>query len=482
MPSFTYNRSITWVSHLTFAVLAILAVWFFKERTIILDAAFQSFEVIKRGWFAIQVNRFGAAMTQVFPLVASKMKVSFPTVLILYSLSFVLVHWIMFVICDKWLKVKALGFAIILFNVMMVNNTFYWVQNEIIQAVSLNFVFWALMIHLGHWKAIRWYHYVIALCLIITIAFFHPLTVFSFAFVAAYFFLDSFEKKKVGIQRSLTIGAVAAFGASLTLKYFAFPNNYDTMTTGRFSEKNINAFFADPFNTGAFDRLIENFPIDFYLLAISLIVVSVFFIRKKLWLKLLFTWCGIVGYMMIVMISYIEGGFWFHVESQYLPVSILLILPLVWEVLPNFSLTGKGLRWTMAILSVSIFIRIIDIVDTSKFYTQRVDYISNTLKKTWSMKGTKFIMSEDLISKDTLMQHWSFGYETLYYSALQSPDSTRSICVYPDIEKHLWRLNYQKMYLARWNSVPYDDLPHHLFNFTDTTGNYQLIKKEDFEK
>jgi hypothetical protein len=483
MPANSFPRYTTWIGHLTFAVLAVLAVWFFKERTVILDAAFQSFEVIKRGWFAIQVNRYGAAMTQVFPLLASKIRLlSLPQVLTIYSLSFVLVHWLMFVICDQWIKVKALGFAIVLFNVFMVNNTFYWVQNEIIQAISLNFVFWAWLVKLGSWRQIKWYLYPVLVFLIVTIAFFHPLTIFPFLFVAGYFLLDSLEKKQLAIQRSLNLMAVAVFGASLSLKYTAFPNTYDLKTTGRFSHNNIQTFFTDPSSTVGFRQFMEHLPIDFYFLPIALALITVFYFWEKLILKLLYVWGSSIALLCVVMISYIKGGDWFHIESQYLPVSVFLVLPLAWEVLPDFALSKKGLKWTVVGLSAAIFIRIADMVQTSSFYEKRLAYIGSTLQKTWPLKGKKFIMGDDILDKDTLLQSWSFGYETLYYSALQSPDSTRTIAIFSNLEKQRWRLSNHNSFMAYGNTVRFNDLPRHLFNFTDTTENYRLLVKEDFEK
>lgn len=388
----------------------------------------------------------------------------------------------MFLICDQWLKVKAIGFAIVLFNIFMVNNTFYWVQNEIIQAISLNFVFWAWLVRLGRWQQVRWYQYPLLVFLIVTLAFFHPLTVFTFVFVAGYFLLDSFEKKQLAIQRSLNFSVLVVFAASLCLKYLVFPNVYDTKTTGRFGSKNIDKFLADPFNTAGFQRFMEHLPTDFYLLPIALALVTIFYFRKRLVLKLLFVWASVVGLIGVVMISYIEGGLWFHVESQYLPVSVFLVLPLAWEVFPSFSLKEKGFRWVVVGLSLAIFIRLVDIVQTSDFYEKRLAYIGSTLQKTWSLQGKKFIMGDDILEKDTLLQSWSFGYETLYYSALQSPDSTRTIAIFSNLEKQRWRLSNHDSYMAYGNVVPFKILPRHLFNFTDTTENYRLIVKEDFEK
>ena len=151
-----YSSYSTWLGHCTFAVLTLMAFVFFKERTLILDAALQSFIILRDNDFAIQVNRFGAAMTQIFPLIASRLGGSLQTILTAYSLGFVVVHWGMFWLCDRILKQKEMAFGIVLFNVFMVNSTFYWAQNEVIQAISLGFVFWSLLLRRGSLAAFRW--------------------------------------------------------------------------------------------------------------------------------------------------------------------------------------------------------------------------------------------------------------------------------------------------------------------------------------
>jgi hypothetical protein len=173
-----YTRYSTWLGHATFAVLTLMAFAFFKERTLILDASLQSFHILKNNDFAIQVNRFGAAMTQIFPLMAARFGGSLRTILMAYSLGFVLVHWLMFWLCDRVLMQKKMAFGIVLFNVFFVNNTFFWAQNEVIQAISLGFVFWSLLLRRGSFATFRWFDYPLTLGVLITLVFFHPLMLF----------------------------------------------------------------------------------------------------------------------------------------------------------------------------------------------------------------------------------------------------------------------------------------------------------------
>ncbi len=57
---------------ITYAILLLFSVFFFKERTVFLDVAFHIFQIVKTGDFTIQAGRFGAALTQIFPLASAK--------------------------------------------------------------------------------------------------------------------------------------------------------------------------------------------------------------------------------------------------------------------------------------------------------------------------------------------------------------------------------------------------------------------------
>jgi hypothetical protein len=461
--------------------MAVLAVYFFKERTIILDAALQSFQLLHQDKLAIQVNRFGAAMTQVFPWVALQLKLPLKAVLILYSLGFVLVHWLMFTLCDSWLKAKSMAFAILLFSIFMVNHTFFWTQNEIIQATSLSFVFWAILHRFGSGTKMPWWLLFPGLPLLATLSFFHPLIVFPFAFAGGYFLLDNYEGDSEKLPSRLILSALIFFAGFIALKYLAFPNWYDTVTTGRLSIQNINTFFNDIFAANGFQTFLRHLLNDFYLLPLALLFITAFYIQRRFYIKLFFLWASVLCYIVMVMIAYIEGGFWFHVESQYLPVSVFVILPMVWDVIPGLAKSVQRVKIMTSALVLVVLIRLTDIVQTGKFYSGRISFIASALQQTYGLEGRKFIIEEELVDKTYLMQSWSFGYETLYYSALQSPDSTRTITILPNIVEEPWRLTEPAKYLPFGNAVPYREIPKHLFNFSDSTVNYRVIRAADID-
>jgi hypothetical protein len=526
-----YNTYSTWLGHATFAVLTLMAFAFFKERTLILDASLQSFHILKDNDFAIQVNRFGAAMTQIFPLMASRLGGSLKTILIAYSLGFVMVHWAMFWLCDRVLKQKEMAFAIVLFNVFLVNNTFFWAQNELIQAISLGFVFWSLLLRRGSFTAFRWYDYLLTAPILVTLVFFHPLMLFTFGFISVYFLTEavshkpqasseelqallptqnllsfsrnktqnllSFSRNPLSIPLILT--GLIGFFVIYFLKSKFFPNFYDASTSSRIVlHETLLNFILRLTEVPSYKDFASHLWSDFTLLPIVLAALTVFYLIKKSILKLLLVWVSVLGYILVVMISYREGGSWFHIESQYLPMSIFLIVPLVWEFIPemldfkfqisrisnttdivrNWHLTSKTLG---IVLTIAVFSRLIDIYLTHDFYEKRTAYIGELLEKTKKLSGNKFAVEERLIDKNRLMQTWGFEYESLYYSALQSPDSVRNIAIFNNRNDIQWQLGPEYTPKRMFNSVKYEDLNPRLFHQTDTINPFIILEEKDLK-
>ena len=498
-----FNRYLTILGHLTFTILGIMAFVFFKERTVILDASYQSFLILLKNDFAIQVNRFGAVITQIFPLVALRLGASLEGILTAYSLGFVIVHWLMFSVCNHFLKQKELAFSIVLFNVFMVNNTFYWVQNEIIQAISLNFIFWAILLKRASFTTFRWFDYPVLSGILITLAYFHPLIIFPFSFMSIFFILYNFYHKKHAttatkypLSNPVIFTAFISFLTIYLFKKFITPNNYDTDAAGRLDINDTLGFILKINTISSYHDFMNHILKDFYLLPLAFMIITVFYMVKKHYLKLFFIGFNIIAYTIMVMVAYREGGSWFYVESQYLPMSIFVIVPLVWEIIPSitthFNNTSsvktristfyEKFRFAIIAIAISliIFIRLVDIFKTRDVYKKRLDYIGQILDKTKRFEGTKFALEEADEDKQILVQTWGIPTETLYYSALQSPDSTRSIMIFADIKNVTDWDKDRKIFHGEWLKEPYINLNPHLFHFTDTIRGYHIIERKNF--
>lgn len=488
----TYHRYTTLFGHITFGVLAVLALVFWRERTMMLDASFQSFDIINKGKLAIQVQRFGAAFVQSFPLLTSKMGLPLKIVLMSYSLAFVIFHWLCFFICDKLLKNKDLALGVLVWYILMTAHTFYWVQNEVIQGISLVFVYFALLIHRGEFPKLRWWDYPLSIALSFTLVYFHPLIIFPFCFMWAYFFIEritplsKFRISDFGFQGNkdsskLSFGllgwSILGFAAANYTKFYITGlSAYDKGSSGRFDNHIVRPY--EELLTGPSQQLFWGHCWDDFMLVLPfLVVIVLFYIWKIRFIRLFFFLISTLGFIFIIATSYFDSKDWFYLESQYLPLAVMLAVPFIYDILPNI----KKANWAIGLLSFILIFKVLYIFQSHKTYTERINYLTELLDKSKRFEGTKFFVDNDSIDEKKLLMYWGSAYETLYLSAVQSPDSTRSIFIAPEPKQILWITGGKKSFFTIFDNIEYDKTNKQYFNFQDTTRGYKLLEKKDFE-
>jgi hypothetical protein len=473
----TINRYTTLFGHVTFGVLAILALVFWRERTIFLDAAFQSFYVINRESLFIVVDRFGAAFVQSFPLLTTKLGFPLSGILMSYSFAFVAFHWLAFFICDKILKVKALALCILLWYVLMTAHTFYWAQNEVIQGISLTFVYFALLMRRGEFSKMRWWDYPLSIGLVFTVVYFHPLIIFPFCFLWGYFFIDrknEFPKLSLGLLAWSFIGFAAA---NITKFYVTGVSPYDKGSSERLSDNIVRPI--GELLRGPSQRLFWGHCFDDFVLVLPFLIVIVgFYIWQKAFLKLLFFLASTFGFIFVIATSYYESKDWFYLESQYLPLAVMLAVPFVFDVMPNI----KKAKWAVGILGFVLIFKVLYIFQTHQPYTNRLAYLTQLMDKTRTTGSTKLFTNDDNIDEKTLLMSWGCAYETLYLSAIQSPDSTRSLHIVGEPKEKMWMTEGKKNFYTAFDNLEYGKANRRYFNFQDTSKGYFLLEKKDFEK
>jgi hypothetical protein len=135
------NRFLSITGLITFILLFILSLYFYLERTVFVDIAYHTFYIIKDQTFAIQNYRFGATITQIFPLLATKLNLPLNNILIIYSSCFIIVYAFIYSIIVYPLKNLQLGWVLIGYLTLMMSDTFYWIQSEYQQGCALCLLF-----------------------------------------------------------------------------------------------------------------------------------------------------------------------------------------------------------------------------------------------------------------------------------------------------------------------------------------------------
>ena len=96
-----------------------------SSRILITDPAYYLFNMINDGGFFISDNRYTAVINQVLVIFGVKMKLPLTVLIPLYSVSFVFVRFAYFFLVNNILKNRAAGFAIIVFTVTGVADSYF---------------------------------------------------------------------------------------------------------------------------------------------------------------------------------------------------------------------------------------------------------------------------------------------------------------------------------------------------------------------
>ena len=172
--------------------------------------------------------------------------------------------------------------------------------------------------------------------------------------------------------------------------------------------------------------------------------------------------------MLLVNVSYPNSSTpGFYTESLYTPLSVLLALPFVFEILPILE------RMKLAIPAIIILILIgcIRIYAAHYQYTSRIDYEQSFLDK----YGTeKVIVKAKKQDKYILQMLWATPYEFLLLSVSEHRNPA-SIIIDDHPETMQWLNSAKNVLRVNWETYSYSELPSRYFRFTDSTSGYREV-------
>jgi len=446
------------VGIITFIALIFLSIFYYKERILFADPGFQLSYMIKDGGFSIQVYRYVAILSKIFPFIAIKLSLPLNTIILLYSMSFGIYNFIFFLFIILYLKSQKWALILLLFNILMVSQSFYWPAIELNQGIAVMILYFAFLEFHKETINIKVFTWIITIFLIVTIVFSHPLTIIPFLFISIYLFL--FYKKYTSIKLLAWSGIFTI--ATLILKSVFFRNWYDDKQMN-----NLNNFidlFPNYFNIQSNKDFLQYLINDYYITGILFILLIVYLIKQSDFLKFGLIISFVFGYLFLVNISFPNGGPNFFVESKYILLSLFVSIPIIFNIYPKIAI-----RPVFITIAVIIFIRLIHIYNTHDLYTARLGWLRNTLDKTEGFQNKKLIISEDEVPMDTLLMSWGTSYEFLLLSTIENRNP-RSIIVSDNPDKFDSLLNKANIFLEEYRVYNYKQFPERYFHFDDSTG------------
>ncbi|MBT8234355.1 MAG: hypothetical protein KJN84_17120 [Bacteroidia bacterium] len=380
---------------LSFLVFAIFASIYYQERTLFLDNPFQVFLMIVNGDIEMNADRWPAIVVRFLPFLLIKAGASLKAVLLSFSLSYVLFHFIVFCLLRYYLKDRKLAFLQLVICTVPLVHSFFWCNSELNLAMSL------FVLLLGFYKKNSWF---IVGVLSVVLLWLHPLIIFPVGFVFALEIVNTYVSKKEfkSIKTPLIFGC--AFLVGYIIKTVFFRNWYDTMKSNQF-EQNFDVYTFDGIN------VLKNFFVESYFLFPLLFIVTVLLLIKnrnvlKAVLLLLFTFI----YLIILDIASFHES---NVNAFYTEVNLLIVFFVCAYAIKNEVAKLKK-QWKLVIFGFCVLLASYNWISTAGFYKELIEWIASMVKE----NDRQIIRYEKYYHEKVVFQ-WAMAYESLIISTLE---------------------------------------------------------------
>lgn len=441
-----------------YLMMLVLAVVFYKERIIFLDTADTLFYLVKNGSFSLYASRCAVVVTQIFPLLAVKAGLSLAAITLSYSLGFVIFYFACYLVCGLVLRQYALALTLLLFHILFITDTFYYIPSELPQGINLMVVVFAMMFYKqqgNRLSAIPIYICAFAM------AFFHPLVLFTFAFAFLFFLLHS--QSATDRKLLITVAAIYISGVVINNLFFRIPYDRASMS----GMKNFISQFPDYFTIYSNKRFLYNCKEKYYWIPILFFGTALFYGFGREWKKLSFFVVSVIGYLVLVNVSYpFPTTQVFYMENLYLPLGIFLAIPFVFDLAPAL----EKRRLAVPLLALMILTAAGRFYTTQPAYAHRLNWERNYLEK---YQDTKVIAHAKNANAGILLMLWGTPYEFWLLSTIEK-GKTASIIIDDNPPHRAWAANLNKTFVVNWNMFAYKDLNPKYFILSDTVNGYLI--------
>ncbi len=463
-----------YISLIYLIVLFIGSFVFYKERMLFIDPAFITFEIINNKTFIIGQSRYGAFVTQMFPLLSVYFGAPLRVILILYSISFYLFFLIVAYISGRILKQEVLAILFVFYLCFLVSDVYFWPNNEIHQSVAWMILFLSLYNYSieENRNGNKLFHIILIPLLFLSLIT-HLLILIPLTFLWFYNFMDRQSAHGFGNKRPFycflfyTLLLLIFAGLRLYL-------SYDSWYDGVKLEGVKNVTFANIVKALSNDQSISIFKLLFtkYLLLIIVFFIGMLTIlkRKKLSLALL-TISFTIGYYMLVVLTYSEKITdlnLFYFESQWMGLSLIVCTPFLFETMKYIKKSNIALA-----LFVLIYLLKIPHLSTSlEKFKMRLTHLEANVEEAKSQQIQKGILIDSDDLKEKFLVNWGVPIESTLLSSLNSKKAPTTIKII-NSGSH-YSTSTDSFYTA-FEFVPISKLNSKYFEFSNETR-YEVLR------
>lgn len=414
MPQTDLRKITTVIGHSFFAIYLLFCCFYFLERTLAFDGAFYCFKMVHSESFNIENGRWGAFYTQLLPLIGLWTGCSLKTFLLLYSLSFGLCNYIVFIVLNHWFRKPAMALAFILSILLGYKYSFYYTVSEIHVTVPVLFLFWGFLDRYSTLSPDKTRQKKILLFVLFALALWaaktHIISIFVLGFILIFNFLENEKKENWKQYGLLSLGMISIYLIFLLL----IPKgSYESDKMISISDL-LNVFFDLEHNNG-FQFFKIEFPANYYLVGLLLLVSIVYFVFVKDFLKALLFILVVFGFWAVVMTYTKKPDSPLNYQNYYCYLGLFIGVAFAY---------GPAQRLKPALFAVVIpFILLhsyYKIVKCGLKFQDRKEYELRCLRNLQKQNIRKAVFSDRNYFPETVWGSWDFCFESLFLSSLDS--------------------------------------------------------------
>jgi len=461
-------KNVSKIALATLFILLLGAGYYYLERILFIDAVHICFNIINTKTLAIQERRYGSFITQIFPLIGVWLHLPLKGILFLYSISFNLFYFsAAFLLHSK--KQYLFSILIALYFTLCVTESYYWTNNEVHQGmVWLLLMFGFIFSYNAEQKTGRIAPYLVVSILAFLAIFSHPIIIMVAGSLSVFFLIEYKELRK---QKKSWFYFIIILVVILTKYYFSINGSYDKQRLDTFNGltlKMVLFFWEKQTSIDFIEYCIKDYWA-FLILVISGLSYLLYQRKFKLFFWVVFT-CLI--YYISICIIYPECIFKFYIESEWMGMSIIAVLPFL-----LYTMSNNKPRLNALIFSLVFLISLIRIYNHSNNYVNRLHKIKSivrVLQKNNTPKVAIIKDSRNQLETDLLMD-WGLPIETLMLSNFNTTGlSVTAVQVHQNDTNSRLNKVQANCFIGPFALLNVRELNKDYFRF-DTTQKYKIV-------
>ncbi|MEM6261605.1 MAG: hypothetical protein AAGI38_03785 [Bacteroidota bacterium] len=410
------DQSLIILGHVFFGGMLVMATLLYKERMLTFDAAFYTMRMLLEEGFISEHQRYVNWLAMPLPLLGIKAGASLKTIIILYSVGLILVHYVLWLIAVYGLRNPKAGAFMMLLMCMAVRNKYYMGVSELHISATFLGLFFAWITRPKDLLNRNWlWKILIPFAIVAAVSLGNPIAIIPLCII-------------IGgdiVVRSRWTDPEAWIQASIPLLMFGVKKYY---------------FTFDDYENNKINLLIEAFgqwknwltfpSVDFYkhflihdapLLLLLTFCVGAYLFFKKKWMELAYLLLMGAGYSLMITGVYYKGASINMQEGYYMFLPIFALLPMF------YHFFQKNWKWTVLFCLILIGDGTARIIEKGNFFRERLAYYDKLEAHYLDDGHRKLLLPGDAFPLDLLWLHWTSSLETLLYTSLEGPEHAATV-------------------------------------------------------